>query len=125
MMKDRKSVAAWFEIPATDFDRAARFYERILGVTLRREAIGPMTLGVFPHQEPNASGCIMAGPGVAPNKEGTIVYLNADGVLDEALAAAWEAGGAVLTPVTDLPEGLGRFAHLRDTEGNRVGLHAA
>ena len=63
--KERQPVAVWFEIPATNFDRAARFYERILGVTLRREAIGPMTLGVFPYEQPNASGCIISGPGVS------------------------------------------------------------
>jgi len=124
-MDDRSPIAVWFEIPATDFDRAARFYEKILGITLRREAVGPMTLGVFPFREPNASGCIMSRPGLAPTGGGTIVYLNADGMLDKAIAAAPEAGGEVLTPVTELPEGLGRFAHLRDTEGNRVGLHAA
>ena len=34
------------------------------------------------------------------------------------------AGGAVLSPKTALPKGLGHIAHLRDTEGNEVGLHA-
>lgn len=27
-------------------------------------------------------------------------------------------------PCTELPDGLGCFAHIIDTEGNRVGLHA-
>jgi uncharacterized protein len=124
-MTVRQSVAVWFEIPAKDFDRAARFYERILGVTLRRDSMGPMTLGIFPYEEPNASGCIIAGPNAVPGKDGPIVYLNADGVLEKAIDAAWEAGGEVITPVTELPDGMGRFAHLRDTEGNRIGLHAA
>ena len=124
-MQTSKPVAVWFEIPATDFDRAATFYETLLGVTLRREAMGSMTLGVFPYEAPASSGCIMAGPGIAPAADGTIIYLNADGRLDTALEAAWSAGGTVLMPATELPDGMGRFAHVRDTEGNRIGLHAA
>ena len=65
-MDRSKPIAVWFEIPATDFDRAARFYETLLGVTLRREAMGPKTLGVFPYEAPASSGCILAGPGIAP-----------------------------------------------------------
>ena len=34
------------------------------------------------------------------------------------------AGGKVALPKTALPEGLGFFAHIIDSEGNRVGLHA-
>jgi predicted enzyme related to lactoylglutathione lyase len=32
-----RNVAVWFEIPAANFDRAARFYETIFGANLRRE----------------------------------------------------------------------------------------
>src|ERR1700757_2306393 len=35
-----------------------------------------------------------------------------------------KAGGEVLLPRTALPDGMGYFAQIRDTEGNRVGLHA-
>jgi uncharacterized protein len=124
-MPQPSPVAVWFEIPVQNFERAATFYETLLGVTLKREAMGDMTLGVFPHDGETASGCIMAGPGVAPAAGGAIIYLNAEGVFDQALETAWSAGGAILTPATELPDGLGRFAHVRDTEGNRVGLHAA
>jgi hypothetical protein len=31
----------------------------------------------------------------------------------------------VTTPKVQLPDGMGCFAHIADTEGNRVGLHAA
>ena len=124
-MTSRQPVAVWFEIPAREFDRATRFYEEVLGVSLRRETMGPMTLGVFPHAEPQSSGCVMAGPGLEPGTTGTILYLNARGRLREALAATPAAGGRVVLPVTELPEGMGRFAHILDTEGNRIGLHEA
>jgi len=34
------------------------------------------------------------------------------------------AGGTVVQPKTVLPQGLGAYAHIIDTEGNRVALHA-
>jgi predicted enzyme related to lactoylglutathione lyase len=34
------------------------------------------------------------------------------------------AAGQVVTPKVALPEGMGFFAHIADTEGNVVGLHA-
>ena len=30
----------------------------------------------------------------------------------------------MLVPRVELPEGMGVFAHILDTEGNRIGLHA-
>ena len=35
-----KNVAVWFEIPASDFGRAAGFYETILATTLKHEQFG-------------------------------------------------------------------------------------
>jgi len=118
-------VAVWFEIPASDLERAARFYETLLGLSLRRETMGSARLAVFPSAEGSGGGCVMAGASTSPGADGgTLVYLNADGRLDAALSRLQGAGGALLTPVTELPEGMGRFAHIRDSEGNRVGLHA-
>lgn len=62
----------WFEIPARDIARAARFYETLLGKTLRRESMLGTQLAVFPAAD----------------------------------------------------DGMGFFAHIEDSEGNRVGLHA-
>jgi predicted enzyme related to lactoylglutathione lyase len=51
------------------------------------------------------------------------VYLGV-GSLDTALERAQGAGGKVALPKTQLPEGMGAYAHIVDSEGNRVGLHA-
>jgi len=34
------------------------------------------------------------------------------------------AGGRIATPKVQLPGDMGCFAHITDTEGNRVGLHS-
>jgi predicted enzyme related to lactoylglutathione lyase len=124
MSKSRSSVAVWFDLPATNFDRAVAFYGKLLGQPLKVEQFGPNTLAVFPYQDPSVSGAIMTGPGHVPSEAGTVLYLNVDGQLEAALERAVAAGGAVLVPVTQLPPGMGRFAQIRDSEGNRVGLHA-
>jgi len=43
---------------------------------------------------------------------------------DTVLARVASLGGKLLTPKTALPPGMGFFAHIEDSEGNRVGLHA-
>ena len=114
----------WFEIPVADIDRAQRFYEATLGAPLRREAMGPQTLAVLPYAEPGVGGALLAGPSAPPPGSGTLVYLNAEPSLDATLARALAAGAELLTPRVDLPDGMGAFVHIRDSEGNRVGLHA-
>ncbi len=58
-----------------------------------------------------------------PSEKGSLVYLHVDGELDAALERAVAAGGEVLLPKTGLGDE-GFTAWLRDTEGNRIGLHA-
>jgi uncharacterized protein len=122
----RLNVAVWFEIPAAQLARATKFYEALFVTQLKHEKMGPTEMAVFPDDQENAtSGCVMQSPGLKPSPDGAVVYLNADPSLDAALARATAAGGKVLLGKTSLPPGMGYFAHIADTEGNRVGLHAA
>ncbi len=122
------SAVNWFEIPVTDLDRAQRCYETLLGRPMKREVMGPHTLAVFDYQPGpggGTGGCLIAGQAqMKPSSTGTVVYLNAEPSLDAALSRAAEAGAQVVVPRTELPEGMGAFAVLIDTEGNAVGLHA-
>jgi predicted enzyme related to lactoylglutathione lyase len=115
----------WFEIPARDLDRASRFYEQVLAAPLRREQMAANALAIFAYDDTGTGGCLMAGEQVAePSAAGTIVYLNAEPSLDAALARVEAAGGRIATPKVQLPGDMGCFAHIVDSEGNRVGLHA-
>jgi uncharacterized protein len=116
---------SWFEIPAVDLNRATAFYEQILATTLNRGDMGPTSLAVFPYDRERATGgTLIIGPGFNPSTEGTIIYLNANPSLDAVLARVLPAGGKIVLPRTELPPGMGAFAHFVDTEGNRVGIHA-
>jgi predicted enzyme related to lactoylglutathione lyase len=119
-----QNVAVWFEIPAANFDRAAGFYERIFDAKFKREQFGKQQIAVFPYERPGVSGCVMEAPNLAGKDAGTVVYLNCNGRLDEIVGRVEAAGGKLLTPRIDLPGDMGAFFHIRDSEGNRVGLHA-
>jgi predicted enzyme related to lactoylglutathione lyase len=116
---------SWFEIPVRDLDRAQRFYETVLDRKLARETMGEERLAIFPAGEGRAQGCINIGPQpVAPSTSGTRVYLDAAPSIDAALSRVADAGGKVVVRKTALPSGMGYWAHMSDTEGNIVGLHA-
>ena len=122
--QQRLSRISWFEIPASDLDRATRFYETILQTTLNRTKFGPDELAVFPYEAPAVSGCLIAAPKTKATTEGVAVYLNADPSLDAVLARVPHAGGSVVVGRTELGGDMGCFARIIDSEGNGIGLHA-
>jgi hypothetical protein len=112
----------WFQIPSSDFNRAVTFYETIFGQELRKGDFMGTPTAVFAYEKPAVSGCVVKEEGATPSTAGTRIYLNADGVFDAVLLRVPKAGGKVES-VVELPQGMGRSAHIIDTEGNRVGLH--
>jgi uncharacterized protein len=120
-----RNALNWFEIPAVDLDRAQRFYQTLLGTTLKREAMGPEQMAIFAADADGVAGCLHRGAApVAPSREGTRVYLDASPSIDAALGRVAAAGGRIATPKVALPEGMGYYALIEDSEGNVVGLHA-
>ena len=115
----------WFEIAVTDFDRAKKFYETILGASLHvMEAMG-MKSAFFPADLQNGGigGCIMQGSGYEPSLMGSLIYLNGGDDLSVVLSKVEAAGGKILLPKTAIgPNGF--MAHFVDIEGNKVGLHS-
>lgn len=117
------SAITWFEIPATNFARAVRFYETIFATPLRHESAWP-NLAIFPFQRPGVSGAVAYGEGHRPSGDGVVIYLNCDGRFDEVLGRVETAGGSIVEPKSHIPN-VGWVAQIRDSEGNRIGLHAA
>jgi len=125
-METVRHAIDWFEIPVQDIERAQSFYEALLAAPMRRETIAGQTLAAFDHAETGVGGCLIAGPNAPrPADAGTLVYLNPGCAIEVALARAERAGGRVATPKVKLPGDMGCYAHVADSEGNRVGLHAA
>ncbi len=118
-----KNAVVWFEIPAIELERAAAFYEAVLGIRLKREAMGNENLAIFPCQEGTVSGCVKDNPASAGG-DGTLIYLNADGFLKEAVARVEASGGKLRGPIVELPMDMGSYIHIEDTEGNKVGFYS-
>ena len=114
----------WFEIFVTDIDRAARFYETVLDVQLKRENEDGRPMAIFASAVTNGvGGALVHQKGREPTANGALVYLDADGKLEQAIERVAKAGGHVVMPKTDIgPPGF--IALVKDTEGNVVGLHS-
>lgn len=125
MSTETSRVIAWFEIPAHDLDRATRFYEAALDVSLQREVVGGVPMSLFGHGDADTGGCIVFNPPESkPHANGVLVYLNAKPSVTAALDRIEKAGGKKLGPAVELPNEYGYIGHFLDSEGNRVGLHA-
>jgi predicted enzyme related to lactoylglutathione lyase len=119
----RFDAANWFEIPTSDLDRAAKFYEQLLGAPLLRENSGePMAF--FPCDAKGVGGALIDRASQRPSEGGALIYLNCDGGLDAALERLRASGqGAVVLGKRAVPGGFGYVACIRDSEGNHVALH--
>ena len=115
----------WFEIPASDFTRAKKFYETVLDTEIIEMPFPHGKYGMFPADMQNGAvgGGLMQSEGFNPSKEGTVVYLNGGEDLSTPLSRVEPAGGKIIMPKTSIGEN-GFMAHFIDTEGNRVALHS-
>ena len=112
----------WVDIPVVDLDRAVRFYSAVLVNTVRKEEYPGMSIGLLPGMKATSPVACSQRPKTVP-ASGVLVYLNAQGRLDEAVAAVESNGGKVLQPKHQIgPHGF--RAVILDSEGNRLALHS-
>lgn len=114
----------WFEIPATNFERAKAFYETLFGAEVQVMPHPQMKYGILPGDMQNGvTGGIVEGAGFEPSDKGPVIYLNGGDDLSGPLSRVEAAGGKILLPKTSIgPNGF--MAHFIDTEGNRMALHS-
>ena len=121
----------WFDIPVSDINRAKNFYETILNIKIEtQKAPTGEEMAFFPRL-PNTimglsgilSGSLVKGEHLKPGKDGPLIYLNASPALQTVMDRIEKAGGKIVMPRTKIPAGY--IAVIIDTEGNKVGLHAA
>jgi uncharacterized protein len=114
----------WFEIPAKDFDRAKKFYETVLDITMILPFEG-MKYAMFPAdmQKGEIGGGLVEEQGYEPSQNGALVYLNGGEDLSVPLARVEAAGGTILVPKQSIGAN-GFMAMFLDTEGNKVAFHS-
>src|SRR5260370_7872460 len=91
----------WTVILVTNLDRAIKLYSAVLGKEVRRLSEGRMEYGLLPHEEQNASGCLVVrgdsgGVDNRPSANGPLIYLSVEGRLDEAVETAPKNRATVL-----------------------------
>ena len=69
------------------------------------------------------SGCLFTSAEEKPTEKGIMIYLNANGRLDDAIAAVTPNGGKIVQPKQPIGP-FGFRAIIIDSEGNRVALHS-
>lgn len=119
---------SWFEIPATDLERAQAFYETIFGISLMPMDLPNIRMRIFPVDNPQEGigGAVVESGGFhRPSAtEGPLVYLNANPDVKIVLDRVEAAGGKVLVPKTQISEEIGFMGVFLDTEGNRIAIHS-
>jgi uncharacterized protein len=119
---------SWFEIPTTDIDRAAKFYEAIFGISLVPMDMPNIKMRMFPLDNPmdGVGGALVDSGGFhKPSAtDGPLIYLNGNPDVQNVLDKVEAAGGTVTVPKTEISPEYGYMAVFMDTEGNRIALHS-
>tara|TARA_R110001606_G_scaffold398335_1_gene577136 strand:- start:2251 stop:2625 length:375 start_codon:yes stop_codon:yes gene_type:complete len=116
MTRDR---LVWVEIPATDLNRAKKFYEAVLETRLVENDEGPQTMQMIPSINGAMCGHLYEGK-PATAGDGVTAHLSAPGELTDAMDRVKASGGAVVSEVISIPSGA--FFYAKDTEGNSLGI---
>ncbi|MCG2616321.1 VOC family protein [Terrimonas sp. NA20] len=119
-----ENLITWFEIPATDFNRAVSFYTSVLDLEIKETDMFGTKMGFFPTDGTNVSGAIVQGDDYKPSEEGVVVYLNGGNDLQTVLDKVGKNKGTVIVPKTQISPEMGYFGMFIDTEGNRLAVHS-
>lgn len=125
-----RNPVGWFEIYVSDIDRAKKFYEKTLGVTLDKLPMSDskdfpgLEMWTFP-MEMNASGAggaIVKMEGFKPGGNSVLVYFSCEDC-GETEKNVVPAGGKIEKPKMPIGEH-GFISIVYDSEGNMFGLHS-
>ena len=120
----KSNPVGWFEMPVKELKRAKAFYEHVFEAKLEVEKMGTCRMAFFPMKDKTygTAGALVEGEGHKPAATGALLYFMVKDI-EATLARAVKKGGRTLLPNTTIGE-YGFIGWFRDSEGNRVGLHA-
>jgi predicted enzyme related to lactoylglutathione lyase len=123
-----QNAVSWVEIPATDLDRAQKFYEAIFNIQMIPMDMPNIKMRMFPVDDMMGVGgalCDSGGFHKPSATDGPLVYLNGNPDVQTILDRVVAAGGSIMVPKTEISPEYGFMGVFLDTEGNRIGLHSA
>jgi hypothetical protein len=122
-----KNAISWFEIPASDLNRATNFYEAIFDIKLSPLDLPNIKMRMFPLEDMMGVGGAVVDSGgfhKPSATDGPLIYLNGNPDVQHILDKVEKAGGKIMVPKTVISPEYGDMAVIIDTEGNRIGLHS-
>jgi predicted enzyme related to lactoylglutathione lyase len=128
MTTPTKNPFTWVEIYVEDMDRAQKFYETVLQISMipmqAPGEFGDLEMVSFPwaQGENNISGALCKTSEMKPGTGGTLVYFTCEDCASET-ARVEKAGGQVLQDKFPIGEH-GFCSIVMDTEGNTIGFHS-
>lgn len=115
-------IVVWTEIPVTDLAKSADFYADVFGWKMEITKMGPNDVAIFnalTDADPNS----VAGhlyPGKPAAGAGSTIHIAVPDTVEAGAARCSAAGGQVMGPVIDIPQG--RFQYAADPDGNSIAL---
>lgn len=134
----------WIQIPCENLERAAAFYQKTFGVEFFFETLNDIPHAVFKENargEKLLNGALIQSEIKPEPGRGPILFFDATGKFDFILAQIVANGGKVLKektlirksidsqtqviPRTYIDNREGYYAHVVDSEGNKLGLYGS
>ena len=102
----QKHAISWFEIPATDINRAQKFYEAVLGVSMIPMEMPGINMRMFPveNMTDGIGGALVNSTDFykPSTTDGSLVYLNGNPDVQNVLDKVEAAGGKIVVPKTEI-----------------------
>ena len=117
------NLFVWTDIPVKDLGRAMKFYSGVLAIEIKEQKYPDFSLGLFPENGGNMSGCLYVEKKDISSDMGPLLYFSVDGRIDDAANKVTEFGGTILAQKTQIGE-YGYRVVAKDSEGNRIALHS-
>ncbi|MFZ0565552.1 MAG: VOC family protein [Chlamydiales bacterium] len=111
-----KGTICWFAIAAGDLKQSRSFYEALFGWEFEER---DNTLII--HNNKAAIGQINQSKEKGDSEHGPLIYIAVVNV-DKTLEKAKKIGAVVTKERTELPREEGFYAHLKDPDGNTIGI---
>ncbi len=110
----------WIEIPVSNLERSARFFNDVLQTEMIRQEMGPNLTMVFPYTgKDGVAGHLYEGKPAAAGSGNTVHFMLPDS-LDAGMERVTRAGGKIVSPVIEIPDG--KFTYCQDIDGNSFGI---
>jgi uncharacterized protein len=114
----------WFEIPATDINRASEFYKKVLGGDLQQQEMMGIKMAFLPMDGEGVGGSLCEDEGYVPSQNSSVLYLNGGEDLSKPLSKVEKAGGKIIMEKSKISDEIGYMAIFIDSEGNRMAFHS-